>query len=221
MDYLKLRILIVLSLLPSLSYGATLDIKLIKPMNGHEYNISLSDSMDSFQISADYAYSEIEDIVTKDKGALKIYYDRSISDKWKIWFFNIAQYNNVYETRENYLGAGPKYYIFDGDYKLSFSTGILYDYDHISGEGHGRYSHRPKYAYKDIIEAVYYHQPNIDDSSDYIEKYEVSSVVPYTGGFGKIYCLKEYRSLIGTIDKECGFLATVNFGGKLDVEKNQ
>lgn len=214
MDYLKLRILIVFFLLPSLSYGATLDIKLIKPINGHEYNVSLSDSMDAIRLSADYAYSEIADIVTKDRGVLEIYYDSPINDKWKVWFFNIAQYNNVYKTRENYLGAGPKYYIFNGAHKLSFSTGILYDYDHITGEGYGRYSHRPKYAYKGIVEAVYYYQPAIDDPDDYIEKYKVSSIVPYTKGVGKIYCLKEYRSMIGMIDRECGFLATINFWNK-------
>ena len=220
MDYLKLRILIILFLLPSLSYGATLDIKLVKPMNGHEYSISLSDSIEAIKLKADYSYSEIEDIIIKDRGTLKIYYDRPINDKWKIWFFNIAQYNNVYGTRENYLGAGPKYYIFDGDHKLSFSTGVLYDYDHITGEGHGRYSHRPKYVYKGIVDAVYYYQPAINDSDDYIEKYKVSSIVPYTMGFGKIYCLKEYRSLVGTIDKECGFLATIKFGGESDAKKD-
>jgi hypothetical protein len=206
--------------MPSLSYGGALDIKLIKPMHGQEYNVSLSESIEAIRLRADYVYREIEDIIIKDRGALEIYYDRPINDKWKVWFFNIAQYNNIYETRENYLGAGPKYYIFDGDHKLSFSTGILYDYDHISGEGHGRYSHRPKYAYKGIMEAVYYYQPAIDDSGDYIKKYEVSSVVPYTKRVGKVYCLNEYRSLIGTIDKECGFLATINFGGESDVEKD-
>jgi len=212
MDYLKVRLLIALLLLPSLSSGATLDIKLVRPMNGHEYNLSLSDSIEAFRLRADYVYSEIENIVTKDRGALEIYYDRSINDKWKTWFFNIAKYDNVNAIRENYLGAGPKHYILEGDHVLSFSTGVLYDYDHIKGEGHGRYSHRPKYAYNGIIDAVYYHQPSIDDSNDYIEKYKVSAIVPYTKGVGKVYCLKEYRSLIGTIDKECGFMATIKFG---------
>ncbi|MCK5612977.1 hypothetical protein KAR91_64480 [Candidatus Pacearchaeota archaeon] len=213
MDYLKLKILIILFLLPSLSYGATLDIKLIKPMNGHEYSVSLSDSIEAVRLKADYSYSEVEDIIIKDRGSLEIYYDSPINDKWKIWFFNLAQYNNVYETRENYLGAGPKYYIFNGEHKLSLSTGVLYGYDHVTGEGHGRYSHRPKYAYKDIVDAVYYYQPDINDSDNYIKKYEVSSIVPYTEGVGKVYCLKEYRSLIGTIDKECGFLATIKIKG--------
>lgn len=218
MGYLKLRILIVLLLLPSLSSGATLDVKLVQPRNGHEYNISLSDSIDAFRLRVDYVYSEIEDIVTKDRGSLEIYYDQAVNDKWKVWFFDIAKYNDVHGIRENYLGAGPKYYILNGDHKLSFSTGVLYDYDHISGEGKGRYSHRPKYAYKDIVEAVYYHQPDIDDSGDYIEKYEASSVVPYTKGIGKVYCLKEYRSLIGIIEKECGFLATIKFGETKEVK---
>ena len=212
MDYLKLRILIVLFLLPSLSYGATLEIKLVRPMNGHEYDISLSDSIEAIQLKAEYSHSEIEGILVEDKGSLEIYYDKPINGKWKTWFFNIAKYDNVYEIRENYLGAGPKYYILKGDHKLSFSTGVLYDYDHIIGEGKGRYTHRPQYAYKDIGKAVYYRQPNIKDSSDYIEKYEVSSIIPGTKGFGKVYCLNEYRSLIGTIENECGFLLTIKFG---------
>ena len=218
MDYLKFRILIVLFLFPSLSSGATLDIKLVRPINGHEYNVSLSDSVEGFRLRADYAYSEIEDIVTKDRGSLEIYYDRPVNDKWKVWFFNIAQYNNVYEARENYLGVGPKYYILDGDHKLSFSTGILYDYDHITDEGKVRASHRPVYSYRDIVEGVYYYQPDISDSGDYIEKYEASSIVPYTKGVGKVYCLKEYRSLIGIIEKECGFLATIKFGETKEVK---
>ena len=163
-------------------------------------------------MKVDYAYSEIADIVTKDQGSLEIYYDRPVNDDWKVWFFNKAKHNNVHGTRVNYLGVGPKYYILKGDHKLSFGTGVLYDYDHVTGKGKVRASHRPTYAYKDIVEAVYCHQPNIKDSNDYIEKYEVSSIVPYTKGFGKIYCLNEYRSLIGTIDKECGLLATINFG---------
>lgn len=204
---------LILLLSPSLSYSVTLDIKLVKPVNGREYSISLSDSIEAFRLRADYAYSEIADIVTKDRGSLELYYDRSINGMWKIWFFNVAQYNNVYQTRENYLGAGPKYYILKGDHTLSFSTGVLYDFNHMTGEGSGRYSHRPKYTYKDIINAVYYYQPSIKRSNDYIEKYEVSSIVPYTAGVGKVYCLKEYRSLVGTIDNECGFLATINFEG--------
>lgn len=218
MDYLKLRILVVLLLLPSLSFGATLDVKLVQPRNGHEYNISLSDSIDAFRLRADYVYSEIDNIVTEDRGSLDIYYDQAVNDKWKVWFFNIAKYNDVYGIRENYLGAGPKYYILKGDHKLSFSTGVLYDYDHITREGKGRYSHRPKYAYKDIVEAVYYYQPDISDSDDYIEKYEASSIVPYTKGVGKVYCLKEYRSLIGIIEDECGFLATIKFGETKEVK---
>ena len=211
MDYFKRILLIVLLLLPSFSYGATLDIKLVRPMNGHEYDISLSHSIGALKLKAEYAHAEIEDIITKDKGSLEIYYDRPVDDKWKVWFFNIAKHNDVHGIRENYLGAGPKYYILKGDHKLSFSTGVLYDYDHITGKGKGRYSHRPKYAYREIVETVYYYQPDINDSDDYIEKYEVSSIVPYTKGVGKVYCLKEYRSLIGIIEKECGFLLTINF----------
>lgn len=182
-------------------------------MDGREYGLSLSDSIEALRLKADYTYSETEGVVTKDRGSLAIHYDRSVSAKWKVWFFNIAKYNNVKEIRNNYLGAGPKYYILKGDHVLSFSTGVLYDYDHIAGEGHGRYSHRPKYAYKDIVGAVYYHQPSIKDPDDYIEKYEVNSIVPYTQGIGKVYCLKEYRSLIGTIEKECGLTITINFEG--------
>lgn len=198
---------------PSLSFGATLGLKLAQPTNGYEYAVSLSDSIEAIKLKADYAYTEVEGSVIKDRGALEIHYDRPILDAWKVWFFNIAQYNNVYKTRENYLGAGPKYYILSGDNKLSFSTGVLYDYDHVSGAGKGRYSHRPKYAYKDIVEAVYYYQPGINEPDDYIVKYEVSSVLPGTKKAGKIYCLKEYRSLIGTINKECGVIAVINFGG--------
>lgn len=217
MDYLKLKILLVaLFLSPSLSFGATLEVKLTGLINGHEYDVSLSDSIDDFSLNVDYAHGEVEDIVTKDEGALELYYDRPINDKWKIWFFNIAQYDNVYGTRENYLGAGPKYYILKSDHVLSFSTGVLYDYNHIEGKGTGRYSHQPTYSYKDIVAAVYYYQPDIKDPGDYIEKYEVSSIVPYTEGVGKVYCLNEYRSLIGTTDKECGFSITINFGEEKD-----
>lgn len=209
---MRLKVVVLLALItvvPSLSWGATLGVKLIQPASGYEYAMSLSDSIGAIKLKADYGYNEVEGSVIKDRGALKIYYDQPIRGAWKIWFFNIAQYNNVYKTRENYLGVGPKYYIFKGDNELSFSTGVLYDYDHVSGEGRGRYSHRPKYAYKDLVEAVYYYQPRTSKPSDYIVKYEVSSVLPGTKKAGKIYCLKEYRSLVGTIEKECGVV--INF----------
>jgi hypothetical protein len=209
----SLLLLIALLLAPSFSSGATLEVKLTKPINGHEYDVSLSGSIEAIQLKAEYAHAE-DDIVTKDKGSLKIYYDRPINDNWKTWFFNVANYNNIKETRNNYLGVGPKYYILQGDHVLSFSTGVLYDYDHVTGKGKVRASHRPVYAYRDIVKATYYYQPDINDSGDYIEKYKVSSVVPYTKGVGKIYCLREYRSLIGTIENECGFLLTIKFGMK-------
>ena len=210
----SLLLLIALILLPSFSSGATLEIKLTKPMNGHEYDMSLSHSIGSLKLKAEYAYAENDDIATKDQGTLEIYHDRPVNDKWKIWVFNIADYNNVKEVRNNYLGAGLKYSILNGDHKLSFSTGVLCDYDYITSKGKVRASHRPVYSYKDIVEAVYYYQPDINDSGDYIEKYEVSSIVPYTKGVGKVYCLGEYRSLIGTIDKECGFSLTIKSGMK-------
>ena len=213
------KILIILVLFPSLSFGATLDLKLRKPINGYEYNVSLMDTVEAIRLTADYAYGEVQDIVTVDRGSLEIYYDRALSEGWKLWFFNIAQYNNVYSTRDNSFGAGPKYYILNGDHKLSFSTGILYQYDHVSAEGYGRYSHRPKYSYKDWIDAVYYYQPAIESPGDYIEKYNIKAVLPWTQRVGKAYCLREYRSIIGTIDNECGFIVSIEFGGD-DVKKN-
>ena len=205
--------IIALLLWPALTNAATLDLKLSQPINGYEQHFSLSDTVESIRLKADYAYGEVKDIVTVDKGSLSVHYDKPVNSKWEVWFFDIAEYNNLYNTRDNYLGAGPKYYILDGDHILTFSTGVLYDYDHISGTGRGRYSHRPKYAYKDWASAVYFYQPTIEDSTDYIEKYKLTAVLPYTNRAGEIYCQKEYRSKIGTIDSECGLMASIKFGG--------
>ena len=147
-----------------------------------------------------------------DWGSFGVYYDREISGRWALWFFNLAEYNNVHKSRSNQFGAGPKLYLLKGNHILSLSAGVLYDYDHIVDEGFGRYSHRPKYSYKDWIDAVYFYQPAIEDSGDFIEKYKVSSLLPYTGRVGKIYCQKEYRSKVGTLDNECGIMATIAFG---------
>lgn len=200
------RLLLSIPLLVSIAAAGSLDIRLKRPANGHEYDISLSDSVGPVQLKADYAYGEIEDIITADKGSLELYYGRPLNSKWELWLFNITQYNNVYKTRENNFGAGPKYYIFDGDHQLSLSTGVLYQYD-----GHGRYSHRPKYSYKDWTSAVYFYQPTIEDSTDYIEKYKITATVPYTKRVGKIYCQKEYRSKIGVIEDECGLMVSIKF----------
>ena len=207
-----LLIFVAFSICATIVHAGSLDIKLTRPIGGHEYSVSLSDTVNAIKVKADYSYGEVQDIVTVDKGSLEFYYDKPINSKWELWFFNLAAYNNLKGTRGNFLGAGPKYYILDGVNILTFSTGVLYDYDHVQGEGLGRYSHRLKYSYKGLVNGTCFRQPAFEDAGDYIDKYKIDAVIPYTARKGKVYCQKEYRSMVGLIDDECGLLVTISFG---------
>lgn len=212
---------VVFSVCASMLHAVSLDIRGANRMDGQVNDMSLQDKVGPVSLKANYAYGEHKGEINIDRGSLEVYYDRDVNDKWKIWLFNDSRYDNIYKTRENHMGVGPKYYILKGDHSLSFSTGALYDYNHITGKGHGRYSHRPKYSYlEDYIEATYFYQPAIENNNDYIEKYEVTVVIPYTGKAGKIYCKKEYRSLIGTIEKECGWMVSIEYGKDEHAKEN-
>ena len=201
---------IAILLFASTAQAATIDIKLLTDLGGEERNIVFKEAYGPFSLKVAHAYKEQDSIASKDRGSLDIYYDRC-EGKWCLWFFNVAEYKRMHDIRSNSLGAGPKYVIADNDHKLSFSTGVLYEYDHISDEGFGRYSHRPKYKYKDWITAIAFHQPSMDDSSDYINKYSME-----TGKWKsfKAYCQEENRSLIGVIESECGIKISIELGGE-------
>ena len=194
---------VIFSVCSSMLHAGSLDIMI---STNNESSISLKDKIGAITLKADYAYRKVS-VVDIDRGSLGIFYDKSLNDRWKLWFYNIGKYDNVHETRENLLGAGPKLYILKTDHRLSFSTGVIYDYDHITGEGFGRYTNRPKYAYKDNLSIVYYHQPAIEDGGDYIEKLEAWVVVPYTDRHLKVNYLKEYQSKVGLIDKAVYWLS--------------
>lgn len=211
---MRLVVVMIILLSTSTAFAATLDVKLADIKDGYEHNISFREEIGSIRLTARYAYSEMNSLTAKDRGQLGVYYDRC-AGPWCMWLFDIADYDNVNDVRSNYLGAGPKYKIIDDDeHSLSFSTGILYEYDHLHGEGAGRYSHRVKTSlWNDRLKGVVFYQPELYDSSDYIKKYEINGKI-YESLQG--YCLNEFRSLIGVIEDECGIMFRFELGGTDD-----
>ena len=169
---------------------------------------ALSDSAGAFDFNANYKYGTSGGTVTKDQGSLSLGYDPKINDKWSIWLDYTAGYNKPWGIEfENMLGGGPKYYIIkNDDRKMSFSTGILYQYDANTQEGQRRLSHRLKY--KDRRTALtYFHQPDIDNSADYISK--GTATFKLTKLFSAFYS-DSYRSI--------GELKETEQGVRLEIE---
>ncbi len=156
----------------------------------------VDDIEDILSINISYEYGKTDNVVSKDVGSISIGYDPEINERWGLWVVETAGYNNIIGVKyENLFGVGLRYYIFKNDYgKFSISGGVLYHY--ISDQEEGRYSWRLKYG-NDIISAVYYYQPSIEDGNDYIAKFDGSiKVAEYKKVDVKVYYKTEYRSEI-------------------------
>ena len=209
--YIYIFTLIVV-LLPLPVSAGKLDIShsLVKStVDSYVVSAGISDQAGPLDFNAEYHYGKIADLVSSDDGEVGVGYDPVINDKWSLWSDVRAGYNNVLGIDfENFIGFGPKYYILKGDKrKISLSTGVLYHYRSGDEKGKGRYSHRLKYE-DEWFSGVWFHQPNLKDSSDYITKGEARI------GFSKtlsIFYKEEYRSLIDTRETERGIVFTFLF----------
>lgn len=165
----------LLSASPRIAHAGNLDLLYggsnVQGVKSHTADIGFSDKIsDKIGISGYYRNGKTDGVVTQDEGEIDLQYNPKINDKWSLWLDERIGYNKVLGIDyENDLGVGLKYYLFQSmDTKLSLSSGILYQY--TPEEDHGRYSHRVKFSSNDIVSVVYFYQPDINDSSDYITK---------------------------------------------------
>lgn len=167
------------------------------------YVLTLDHQAGPWYFDADYRYGETDDVTTTDRGYLNVIYDHKLSDRWSIAGGNKAGFNNVRGiSGENFLGAGPKYYIVKNDTtKLSFSVWYLNqytDYSDKDSESVHRMSHRLKGSYRKgvhEVKAVFYYQPSLNEPDDYFTIAEASYSVKIsdTQSVGLRY-KDEYRS---------------------------
>ena len=206
------RLFILFMCLPSLSYAGYLGIRYSATegmVDSYTTSAEISGRSGPLDFNASYSYGETEGLVSTDEGEIRIGYDPIISDNWRLWFDERVGYNKVMGIKfENFVGFGPKYYVTNNaKRKLSLSTGILYHYKEGDEEGNGRYSHRLKYG-DAWISGVYFYQPNMRDSSDYITegKLEVklSDVL-------SVFYKEEYRSVENVRETEKGIMFNIHF----------
>lgn len=208
-------LLTILAFLPSLSYAGNLGIQYSATegmVDSYTTSVEIADQSGPLDFNATYSYGETGGLVSTDEGEISIGYDPIISGYLRLWFDERVGYNKVMGIKfENFVGFGPKYYaINDGKRKLSLSTGILYHYQEGDEEGNGRYSYRVKYG-DAWIAGVYFYQPNMRDSSDYITegKLEVklSDVL-------SVFYKEEYRSIENMRTAEKGIMFNIHFDFK-------
>lgn len=169
-------------------------------VKSYTLGIDFSDDItDELDISGYYRQGKTEGVVTEDEGELDLNYNPAINDRWSIWLDERVGYNKMLGIDlENNLGVGLKYYVYkQGKTKFSLSSGILYQF--ISNqENNGRYSHRAKFN-SDLLSLIYFYQPNMSDSSDYITKFIGDIRLLKIKDYASIlfHYKNEYRSLSG------------------------
>ncbi len=177
------------------SYSATLSLKgdYDEPNNrAPRYTgISrLSETVETLSFYVEYGYGEEAKVVTKDEGSIGVNYDKDLSKLWDFWLDFNTGFNKVLDIKQEiFLGLGPKLTLFDNDDygKCTFSAGALYQQEMENSIN--RASYRPKCSSK-YFSFVYYYQPNMIDSKDYISKGEVEIQLTE---ILSIYYIDEYR----------------------------
>lgn len=146
------------------------------------YILTIKHQTGPWSLDADYRYGETDDVTTTDQGYLNVIYDHKLSDRWSVAGGNKAGFNNIRGIDvENFLGAGPKFYILKDDTtKLSVSVWYLGQYTEYSdrdSESVHRMSYRPKFSHRNgvhEVRAVFYYQPSLNNPDDYITVLEAS-----------------------------------------------
>lgn len=208
-------LLIILMLSPALSSAGDIGISYLSShsmVDSSYMSAEISDQSGPFDFRAEYNYGKTDGIVSTDNGEVSLGYDPIISERVSLWFDERVGYNKIMGVRfENFIGFGPKYYVLKDDKrKLSLSTGVLYHYRSDVEEGDGRYSHRIKYG-DAWISGVYFYQPNMRDSSDYITDGELSIKL---SDVLSIFYREEYRSPGSNREIEKGVVFNFHFDFK-------
>lgn len=206
---------LIVVLLPLPGSAGELDISyasMESMVDSYVVSAGISDQAGPLDFYAEYHYGKTDDIVSTDNGEVGVGYDPIINERLSLWFDERVGYNKMIGVRfENFVGFGPKYYLVKSEKrKLSLSTGILYHYRADDDEGNGRYSHR--FKYKDSwISGVYFYQPNMRDSADYITEGEIRIKL---SDMLSVFYREEYRSLGSNREIEKGIMFNFHFDFK-------
>ena len=171
-------------------------------LNSYIKSVDFADSvLDTIDLAGNYNYGETGDVVATDDGMLSIGYSPEVTKRWSLWVRETASYDETIGIDfENIIGFGPKYTLYNNEEKgtnLSLSAGILYhstsvDSVHSSDD---RYSYRVKFT-NSIVRFVYYKQPSIKNSKDYISTVDCAiTLVSFDRLSVKIFYKEKYRSI--------------------------
>ncbi|KKK59647.1 hypothetical protein LCGC14_3032310 [marine sediment metagenome] len=193
-------LLVTLAYQPSASAGELEFGRTVQRGASHTvtYIAGLEHKLGPVSLNASYRYGKTDDLTTTDQGYLNVIYDHKFSDG----------FNNVRGIRlENFLGAGPKYYIIKD--VLSMSVWYLHQYTEYAdgpSENTRRMSFRPKLSVKDgdrEVRAVFFYQPSLDVPDDYITSAEASYRMALSDTrVLKIAYVDEYRSAAKGVRRE-------------------
>ena len=188
----KFASVIIFLMFAGISHAGNIDLlwngSNVHGVKSYTLGIDFSDDItDILDISGSCRKGKAGGVVSKDEGEIGLNYNPQINARWSIWLNERAGYNKMLGIDyENDLGIGLKYYVYkQGETKFSLSSGILYKFTSAQ-EDHGRYSHRAKFK-SDIFSLIYFYQPNMGDSSDYITK--------FIGDIGLLK-IKDYASIL-------------------------
>lgn len=153
----------------------------VQGVKSYTVGVDISDNItDQLDLAGYYRKGKTEGVITQAEGEIGLNYNPPINDRWSLWLDEGLRYNEMIGLKfENDLGIGLKYYVYkQAETKFSLSSGILYQFTALDCNvaatcnqgGHGRYSHRVKFN-NDIITLIYFYQPDMHDSSDYITRF--------------------------------------------------
>jgi hypothetical protein len=142
---------------------------------GRSAKLNISGNKGKFDYRLYRAYGKSGGIKTKDNGGVGLGWDPILSKKWSAWIDAEWGFNHALNIdSEIFLGGGPKYVFYEKeDKKISLSFGALYQERNPGDYSESRWSLRPKIKWGKW-KGVFFYQPNMVDSDDYILKADVS-----------------------------------------------
>lgn len=182
MMFKSIALLLVLALLPAMSFAGEFNVDLGSMLNGSTASNSLKvkakDEVEHLSFSAEYSFCKSMGTICSDKGSLLIKSSPEISRKLTMGFYDKASFDNIRDIQENNLGVGPSY-------KLSsiwtLSAYLVYN-SQVDTESVGLGSYRAKAVYENAdgeYSLKYTYQHNIKKFSDYRNEFKVT--VPWKG----------------------------------------
>ncbi|MCK5615443.1 DUF481 domain-containing protein [Candidatus Pacearchaeota archaeon] len=186
----------------SIGISYTQKTKSDSSLNSYTKSIDFEDNIENIvDLAGSYNYGETGDLVTTDDGTFSVGYSPAVTERWHLWLREAVGYDKTIGIDfENIIGFGPKYVLYyneETDTKLSLSAGILYHLISVDNvhSSDSRYSYRLKFTSK-ILQFIYYNQPIVGDSSDYISTIASSiKIASFDILSVKLFYKEKYRSI--------------------------